>query len=155
MHHALLVHDLLLQDQSSLSKLKVLLKSLVFLFVGVALVTVFSNPMVDSLTSLTNSDNKKYFVNTKYGQYIPIPGTFFFCQFTHNNQCTFLVFYLSFIITPLCSNASELVSSLIFAAKKQKNTSSLTFSQVCCHVPWVVLLSNTCLLAHSYMVLQP
>ena len=42
----------------------------------------------------------------------------------------FSVFYLSFIVTPLCSNASELMSSLIFASKKKKNTSSLTFSQV-------------------------
>ena len=40
------------------------------------------------------------------------------------------VFYVSFIVTPLCSNASELVSSLMFAAKKTKTSSSLTFSQV-------------------------
>jgi len=28
-------------------------------------------------------------------------------------------FYVSFLITPFCSNASELISSLIFAAKKE------------------------------------
>lgn len=42
----------------------------------------------------------------------------------------FVVFYLSFVVTPLCSNASELVSSLIFAYKKKKVSSSMTFSQV-------------------------
>ena len=41
-----------------------------------------------------------------------------------------LVFYVSFVITPICSNASELVSSLIFAAKRKKTNSSMTFSQV-------------------------
>lgn len=39
-------------------------------------------------------------------------------------------FFVAFIVTPLASNASELVSSLIFAAKKKKRTASLTFSQV-------------------------
>ncbi|KAL6051953.1 Sodium/calcium exchanger NCL2 [Balamuthia mandrillaris] len=37
-------------------------------------------------------------------------------------------FFVSFIITPFCSNASELISSLIFAAKKRKKNSSLTYS---------------------------
>eukprot|EP01120_Amphizonella_sp_Union-15-10_P006092 TRINITY_DN1903_c0_g1_i1.p1 TRINITY_DN1903_c0_g1~~TRINITY_DN1903_c0_g1_i1.p1 ORF type:complete len:556 (-),score=72.88 TRINITY_DN1903_c0_g1_i1:45-1712(-) len=39
-------------------------------------------------------------------------------------------FYVSFIITPYCSNASELVSSLIFASKKRKANSSMTYSQI-------------------------
>ena len=42
----------------------------------------------------------------------------------------FLAFYVSFVVTPLCSNASELVSSLIFAAKKKKENISMTFAQV-------------------------
>lgn len=37
---------------------------------------------------------------------------------------------MSFVVTPLCSNASELVSSLIFAAKKKKENISMTFAQV-------------------------
>jgi len=37
-------------------------------------------------------------------------------------------FYISFVITPFCSNASELISSLMFASKKRKKNSSLTFS---------------------------
>ena len=41
-----------------------------------------------------------------------------------------LAFYVSFVVTPLCSNASELVSSLIFAAKKKKENISMTFAQV-------------------------
>jgi len=39
-------------------------------------------------------------------------------------------FFVSFLITPFCSNASELISSLIFAAKKKKTNASLTFSQL-------------------------
>ncbi len=40
-------------------------------------------------------------------------------------------FYVAFCVTPFASNASELVSSLIFASRKQKKNISLTFSQVC------------------------
>lgn len=99
-------------------KWKIALKSILLLVVGVGLVTIFSDPMVDALSRLVDKDNRNYYFidgsgKKKYGQYIPIP-----------------VFYLSFIITPLCSNASELLSSLIFAAKKKKVTSSMTFSQL-------------------------
>ncbi|EGG23641.1 hypothetical protein DFA_05775 [Cavenderia fasciculata] len=38
------------------------------------------------------------------------------------------LFFISFIVTPFCSNASELISSLIFASKKRKQNSSLTYS---------------------------
>eukprot|EP01095_Lingulamoeba_sp_RSL-Kostka_P014774 TRINITY_DN6575_c0_g1_i4.p1 TRINITY_DN6575_c0_g1~~TRINITY_DN6575_c0_g1_i4.p1 ORF type:complete len:251 (+),score=91.69 TRINITY_DN6575_c0_g1_i4:145-897(+) len=38
------------------------------------------------------------------------------------------VFYVSFVITPFCSNASELISSLIFASKKRKKNASMTYS---------------------------
>uniref|UniRef100_A0A7S4JKE2 Sodium/calcium exchanger membrane region domain-containing protein n=1 Tax=Paramoeba aestuarina TaxID=180227 RepID=A0A7S4JKE2_9EUKA len=37
-------------------------------------------------------------------------------------------FYVSFVVTPLCSNASELISSLIFASRKRRKNSSLTYS---------------------------
>ena len=38
--------------------------------------TVFSDPMVDVLTAITDPDNKDYYQITskKRGQYIPIPG---------------------------------------------------------------------------------
>lgn len=39
-------------------------------------------------------------------------------------------FYISFVVTPMASNASELVSSLYFARKKRKTNISLTFAQV-------------------------
>jgi Ca2+/Na+ antiporter len=39
-------------------------------------------------------------------------------------------FFVSFIITPFCSNASELISSLIFASKKKIENASLTYSQL-------------------------
>eukprot|EP00270_Netrium_digitus_P012395 TRINITY_DN401_c0_g1_i6.p1 TRINITY_DN401_c0_g1~~TRINITY_DN401_c0_g1_i6.p1 ORF type:complete len:648 (+),score=189.53 TRINITY_DN401_c0_g1_i6:189-2132(+) len=39
-------------------------------------------------------------------------------------------FFVAFVVSPIASNASELVSSLIFAMKKRKRTSSLCLSQV-------------------------
>lgn len=36
-------------------------------------------------------------------------------------------FFVGFVLTPLASNASELVSSLKFAARKKQNNISLTF----------------------------
>eukprot|EP00731_Ephydatia_muelleri_P014631 Em0008g351a len=95
-------------------KWKLALKSVALLVSGVAAVTIFSDPMVGALTSLVDPTHKNATdTSNDRGQYIPIP-----------------VFYLSFVITPLCSNASELVSSLIFAAKKTQTASSLTFSQL-------------------------
>ena len=68
------------------------------------MVTIFSDPMCDVLSAITDSRNKSY---------IPIP-----------------TFYVSFIITPFCSNASELVSSLIFARKGTKENITMTYSQL-------------------------
>eukprot|EP00008_Paramoeba_atlantica_P006673 CAMPEP_0201480966 /NCGR_PEP_ID=MMETSP0151_2-20130828/5316_1 /ASSEMBLY_ACC=CAM_ASM_000257 /TAXON_ID=200890 /ORGANISM="Paramoeba atlantica, Strain 621/1 / CCAP 1560/9" /LENGTH=451 /DNA_ID=CAMNT_0047862967 /DNA_START=278 /DNA_END=1629 /DNA_ORIENTATION=+ len=39
-------------------------------------------------------------------------------------------FYISFVVTPFCSNASELISSLIFASRKKRKNSSLTYSAI-------------------------
>ena len=79
-------------------------KCIVLLVGGVGIVTVFSDPMCDVLTALTDVNNRSY---------IPIPS-----------------FYVSFIVTPFCSNASELVSSLIFASKKTRDNATMTFSQL-------------------------
>ncbi|XP_065187295.1 uncharacterized protein LOC135817919 isoform X2 [Sycon ciliatum] len=79
-------------------------KSIIMLGVGIAMVSVFSDPMVDVLSALTNSNNTSY---------LPIKP-----------------FYVSFVVTPICSNASELVSSLMFAAKKTKTNISMTYSQL-------------------------
>jgi Ca2+/H+ antiporter len=37
-------------------------------------------------------------------------------------------FYVSFVITPLCSNASELIASLVFAMSKTKQSASMTYA---------------------------
>lgn len=39
-------------------------------------------------------------------------------------------FYISFIVTPLASNASEVISSLKFAAKKEDKTMGMTLSSL-------------------------
>ncbi|KAK9150441.1 hypothetical protein Syun_008750 [Stephania yunnanensis] len=39
-------------------------------------------------------------------------------------------FFISFIALPLATNSSEAVSALIFASRKKKRTSSLTFSEI-------------------------
>ncbi|KAF5192115.1 Calcium-binding ef-hand [Thalictrum thalictroides] len=39
-------------------------------------------------------------------------------------------FFISFIALPLATNSSEAVSALIFASRKKKKTSSLTFSEI-------------------------
>jgi Ca2+/Na+ antiporter len=49
------------------------------------------------------------------------------------------VFYISFILTPFCSNASELVASLAFAAKKKVANTSMTYSQLY----GAVIMNNT------------
>ncbi|CAH3015951.1 unnamed protein product [Porites evermanni] len=90
------------EEEESFTHLTI--KCVSLLVIGVGLVTIFADPMCDVLDSLTNSKNKSY---------IPISA-----------------FYVSFVVTPLCSNASELVSSLIFASKKKKENISMTFAQL-------------------------
>eukprot|EP00884_Botryococcus_braunii_P016561 jgi/Botrbrau1/3589/Bobra.0078s0040.1 len=52
-------------------------------------------------------------------------------------------FFVAFCVTPFASNASELVSSFNFAAKKRRKNISLTFSQVY----GAVTMNNTLCLA--------
>ncbi|KAI6651760.1 hypothetical protein LOD99_5008 [Oopsacas minuta] len=80
------------------------IKSISQLVIGVFMVTFFSDPMCNALSAMTDVRNI---------QHIPISS-----------------FYLSFIITPVCSNASELVSSFIFALKKEKENIALTYAQL-------------------------
>ena len=75
-------------------------KSLVLLACGMVLVALLADPMVGAVTSLSRA--------------VGLPSPFF----------------ASFVLTPFASNASELVSSLYFAAKKRKKNISLTYSQV-------------------------
>eukprot|EP00854_Cymbomonas_tetramitiformis_P006151 gene6151-7376_t len=59
-----------------------------------------------------------------------------------SNSMGLPTFYVSFILTPFASNASELVSSLKFAAKKKKKNISLTYSQI-----WgAITMNNTMVL---------
>jgi Ca2+/Na+ antiporter len=87
------------EDAGGLTRGQIFLKALTLMIVGVVVVTVFSDPMVDVLSQL--------------GVRINIPP-----------------FYVSFIVTPLVSNASELISSLIFAMRRSKKTITLTYSQL-------------------------
>jgi len=106
-------------------KWKIAIKCTLQLIFGVGLVTLFSDPMVDALTDLTNPGYKG-----RNGSHIPIGSKPFKLIGNHLATVFTIAFYVSFVVTPLCSNASELVSSLIFASKKMKVNSSMTYSQV-------------------------
>jgi Ca2+/Na+ antiporter len=84
-------------EHSHLSPTQVLLRAAGTIFVGVAIVTLFSDPMVDVLTV--------------FGDRISVPP-----------------FYISFIVTPLVSNASELIASIVFASKRTSASMTMTFS---------------------------
>merc|ERR1712226_169262 len=86
------------------SRSKILIKSLTLLGTGIGMVTVFSDPMCDTLSRITDRRNP---------QFLPISP---FC--------------VSFIVTPLCSNASEIISSISFAMKKEKDNLILTYTQL-------------------------
>jgi len=77
----------------------VALQAGLLLAIGTAMVSLFSDPMVQVIQDFGVSINIK-------------------------------PFYVSFVICPICSNASELISSLIFAAKKKRINTSLTFGQL-------------------------
>ena len=66
------------EEENEDPKWLIFLKSSFYLVVGVVLVTVFSDPMVDVLTAITNLDNKNYIQESsgKRGQAIPIPGIY-------------------------------------------------------------------------------
>jgi Ca2+/Na+ antiporter len=44
-------------------------------------------------------------------------------------------FFIAFIATPLATNSSEAISSILFARGKRKRNISMTYSQVCCIFP--------------------
>ena len=82
------------------------------LFMGIALVTVFSDPMVDVLSEIGARTN--------------IPP-----------------FYVSFIVTPIVSNASEVISGVIQASKKKRANLDVSYSQFL----GAAVLNNTFVLA--------
>jgi Ca2+/Na+ antiporter len=67
------------------------------LLIGTAICTVFSDPLVDTISQL----------GVKMGV---------------------SPFYISFVVTPLASNASEIIASLMFARKRTTETISLTLA---------------------------
>lgn len=66
-------------------------RAFTMLFIGTALVLLFSDPMVDVLSEVAN-------------------------------RCGIPAFYVSFILAPLASNASEVIASQYYAAKKTRKT---------------------------------
>ncbi|GKT35892.1 Calcium/proton exchanger like protein, partial [Aduncisulcus paluster] len=80
------------------SKDSILGKSLFLMILGVAIVTLFSDPCCDVLSDFS----------TQIGMSNP--------------------FYISFIFTPMASNLSELIASIQFASKKTKKSASMTCS---------------------------
>ena len=87
-------------DEEPMTKSQIIKKAILFLAIGMAMVTLFADPMVGAVSSLSKA--------------LGLPSPFF----------------ASFVLTPFASNASELVSSLYFASKKRKKNISLTYSQV-------------------------
>jgi Ca2+/H+ antiporter len=87
------------EEDDGLSAGQIALKSGVMLFLGVALVCFFSDPMVGVITRI-------------------------------GDELSIDAFYVSFVVTPVCSNASELISSLVFASKKSQKSSTITFCQL-------------------------
>ena len=82
------------------TKLAIVRESALKLAAGMVLIALFADPMVGAVSSLSRACG------------MPSP------------------FFASFVLTPFASNASELVSSLYFAAKKKKKNISLTYSQI-------------------------
>jgi len=74
-------------------------KAMGLLVAAIAVVSIFSDPMVDVINS--------------FGKAINIPP-----------------FYVSFVLTPLASNASEVFAGLIFASKKTNSSISLCHSSL-------------------------
>jgi len=73
--------------------------AIVQLIMGTVVVALFSDPMVDVIST--------------FGATLKISP-----------------FFVSFILTPFCSNASELIASLAFASHKRQKNTSLTYSQL-------------------------
>lgn len=84
-------------ENAHLTPTQITLKAAALITVGVGVVTLFSDPMVDVLS--------------EFGARIHVPP-----------------FYISFIVTPLVSNASELIASILFASKRTVSSMTMTFS---------------------------
>lgn len=85
------------------------------LALGVALVTIFSDPIVDVLSVV-------------------------------GNRLNISPFYVSFIVTPVVSNASELISSILQSGRKTQDSIEVTYSQLL----GAATMNNTFCLSSEY-----
>ncbi|EKX52502.1 hypothetical protein GUITHDRAFT_159252 [Guillardia theta CCMP2712] len=92
------------EGEEALTPRQIYMNSAKLMIGGTFLVALFSDPMVDAVSSVRGRVEEET-------SHIP-------------------AFFVSFLVTPFASNASELVSSLQFAKKKKKKNISLTYSQV-------------------------
>lgn len=90
------------EEHKNLTPRQIKLRAFGMLVFGVLLVTLFSDPMCDIISAMGD-------------------------RISSDGKATF---YLSFIFTPLISNASEIISSIIFAGKKTQKSIVLTYSQL-------------------------
>ena len=84
---------------AGMTPLQVRIKAALLLFGGLALITLFSDPMVDALAELAKRAS--------------IPP-----------------FYISFIVTPVISNASEVIAAVQFAGRRTRASTELTFASL-------------------------
>ena len=108
------------EDAVPPTRLAIVRASMLKLTAGMILITLFADPMVGAVSSLSRACG------------MPSP------------------FFASFVLTPFASNASELVSSLYFAAKKKKKNISLTYSQIY----GAVVMNNTFCLGLFLVVMR-
>lgn len=102
-----------LRDSDPDTQIKnVMRRSFTMMFVGTALVLVFSDPMVN--------------VMSDFGERIGISA-----------------FYISFVLAPLASNASELLAAYSYALKKTRKTVTISFSTLL----GAAILNNTFVLS--------
>jgi len=87
------------EEETGLTPVQIKIRAFITLAIGVGMVTLFSDPMVDVLTEI-------------------------------GNRLDVSPFYISFIITPIVSNASELISSIQSSARKTRKSIDMTYSQL-------------------------
>eukprot|EP01125_Pyxidicula_operculata_P016307 TRINITY_DN5592_c0_g1_i2.p1 TRINITY_DN5592_c0_g1~~TRINITY_DN5592_c0_g1_i2.p1 ORF type:complete len:534 (+),score=118.79 TRINITY_DN5592_c0_g1_i2:18-1619(+) len=87
------------EDAPVLTKKQILVRAPLYMIFGAAVLAVFSDPMVKSITSFSEGVGLE-------------------------------PFYVSFVVAPFATNASELIASLLFAMKKKKKNISLTFGAI-------------------------
>lgn len=110
-------HDLRHDDPDTQIK-NVMRRSFTMMFVGTALVLVFSDPMVG--------------VMSEVGKRIGVPA-----------------FYISFVLAPLASNASEFIAAYSYASKKTRKTVTISFSTLL----GAAIMNNTFVLAIFMLLL--